>query len=666
LYAVETVRMLLADGLVTFEDGVYRPTGDLSELSVPASLHGLIASRLDSLDAADRSLLQAASVIGKTFTLDALAAVSGVQSDELVRQLRALVRREMLTLEADPRSPERGQYGFTQGLIREVAYGTLAKRDRRRMHIAAARYFESLDDDQIAGALAEHYLAAYRAQPDGPEGAAVAAQARLALRGAADRARSLGSFVHAARFLEQALEVTTDPAEQAQLHAAAGRASLNGLLIDEANFHMARSLDLARATGDRGVLMAALVDHATAISATGRVADSVHLLEPARDEYRDLRETAEYVQLVAELARNNLLLGRNADTIAMIDDILPTAERLDLTGEAIELLVTRGPALAGIGRIREGIVTLVGAVAASNSYGLVDAEIRARVNLSFAAAGEDPQLAYRVAREGVDLVQRLGIRGWAYMLSNASALAIRIGDWDWAAREVAEAAQSPNDLAAQMRHAEIQGLRGQDVEQELQRIADIVADMTEIQAIASVDEIRAEVAFARGDDARALDFARRSYRLSLAPDSTTVQTAARAAARSGDLDGVRDAVHALEGQPGRVSVATRREAEAAIAVLEGRRRDGLAGYIDAIRRWRELGLEFEAAVCALNLITLVGPGEIESRAAGLFAGGIFQRVGASPHHAILERAMGAVVAASPPKRDAPVVDETRASAAPAE
>jgi hypothetical protein len=250
------------------------------------------------------------------------------------------------------------------------------------------------------------------------------------------------------------------------------------------------------------------------------------------------------------------------------------------------------------------------------------------------------------------------------MLSNASALAIRIGDWDWAAREVAEAAQSPNDLAAQMRHAEIQGLRGQDVEQELQRIADVVADMTEVQAIASVDEIRAEVAFARGDDARALDFARRSYRLSLAPDSTTVQTAARAAARSGDLDGVRDAVHALEGQPGRVSGATRREAESAIAVLEGRRSEGLAGYIDAIRRWRELGLEFEAAVCALNLITLVGPGEIESRAAGLFAGGIFQRVGASSHHALLERAMGAV--ASPPKREAPVVDETRASAAPAE
>ena len=127
------------------------------------------------------------------------------------------------------------------------------------------------------------------------------------------------------------------------------------------------------------------------------------MLEPAREEYSDLRETAEYVQLAAELARGHLLLGHGQETIAIVDDILPTAERLDLTREAIELLVTRGPALAGIGRIREGIVTLVGAVAASSSYGLVDSEMRARVNLSFAAAGEDPQLAYRVSREGVEL-----------------------------------------------------------------------------------------------------------------------------------------------------------------------------------------------------------------------------------------------------------------------
>ena len=45
-------------------------------------------------------------------------------------------------------------YGFVQALIREVAYGTLAKRDRRSRHLAAARFFESLGEDELAGALA--------------------------------------------------------------------------------------------------------------------------------------------------------------------------------------------------------------------------------------------------------------------------------------------------------------------------------------------------------------------------------------------------------------------------------------------------------------------------------------------------------------------------------
>ena len=163
---------------------------------------------------ADRSLLQAASVIGKTFGSRPSRRSADLRPDEISTAPGARPSRDAHP-GRDPRSPERGQYGFVQGLVREVAYGTLAKRDRRRMHLAAARFFETLDDEGIAGALAEHYLAAYHAQPDGPEGEAVAAQARVALRGAAERARSLGSFLQASRFLEQALEVTTDSREEA-------------------------------------------------------------------------------------------------------------------------------------------------------------------------------------------------------------------------------------------------------------------------------------------------------------------------------------------------------------------------------------------------------------------------------------------------------------------
>ena len=171
LYAVETIRMLVADGrLVARAGGGYEPAGELGELAVPGTLHALIAARLDALDPADRALLQDAAVLGQSFTADALAAIAGSTAAAIDGRLDQLVRGDLLHVEVDPRSPERGQYAFVQALIREVAYSTLAMRDRRSRHLAAARHFESLGDDELAGALAAHYVAAYRASAEGDGG----------------------------------------------------------------------------------------------------------------------------------------------------------------------------------------------------------------------------------------------------------------------------------------------------------------------------------------------------------------------------------------------------------------------------------------------------------------------------------------------------------------
>ena len=192
LYAVETVRMLLAQGRLLLEDGVYRPSGDVSALAVPETLTALISARLDELDAADRSLVADAAVLGQSFTPAAVAAVSGEDVGAVEPRLRALVRRELLVQQVDPRSPERGQYAFVQALIREVAYNTLAKRDRKVRHLAAARFFETLETDELAGALAGHYLAAHGYASRGPRGrrAGGPGAGRVARRGrAGGRAR---------------------------------------------------------------------------------------------------------------------------------------------------------------------------------------------------------------------------------------------------------------------------------------------------------------------------------------------------------------------------------------------------------------------------------------------------------------------------------------------
>ena len=194
LYAVETVRTLVADGRLVEKDGVYVPNGDLTELAVPETLTALIAARLDRLDETDRRIVHDAAVLGQSFTQDALAALTEVPVDDLDTRLAGLVRRELLRHELDPRSPERGQYAFVQALIREVAYNTLSKRDRKKLHLAAARYFEALGSDEIAGALASHYLAAHANAGEGAEADALAGQARIALKAAAQPSQGAGQL----------------------------------------------------------------------------------------------------------------------------------------------------------------------------------------------------------------------------------------------------------------------------------------------------------------------------------------------------------------------------------------------------------------------------------------------------------------------------------------
>ena len=130
--------------------------------------------------------------------------------------------------------------------------------------------------------------------------------------------------------------------------------------------------------------------------------------------------------------------------------------------------------------------------------------LRARVNLSYVAAGEDPRprVSGR-ARRGRARLRHLGMRDWPYMLSNAVELAIRIGDWDWARwprsrRPPASRRTWRRGCVGPRSTASVAPTSTTSC----RRIADSVADMTEVQAQASVDEVRAVVALAPGDDTR--------------------------------------------------------------------------------------------------------------------------------------------------------------------
>src|SRR5580700_10832055 len=168
LFAVETIRSLVDRDIVQPIEGVYRLTGEVGQLAVPDSLHALLAARLDALDPGVRRLVADAAVLGATFPAEALIAVSGRDGPSVRAALADLVRREVLSVSADPLSPERGSYGFSQEMLRQVAYDTLSRRDRKTRHLKVAAHLRAVfasDGKEVTDVIARHYLDALNAVP---------------------------------------------------------------------------------------------------------------------------------------------------------------------------------------------------------------------------------------------------------------------------------------------------------------------------------------------------------------------------------------------------------------------------------------------------------------------------------------------------------------------
>ena len=650
LYAVETVRMLLSQGRLVLDGGAYRPVGDLDDVAVPETLAALIAARLDGLDPADRDLVEDAAVLGQSFGLPGLAAVSGVGEADLEPRLRGLVRRELFVLDVDPRSPERGQYAFVQALIREVAYNTLSRRDRKVRHLAAARYFENLGTDELAGGLAGHYLAAHRLAADPAEADALAAQARVALRAAAERAAALGSHEQAIAFLDQALEITTDPADRARLHEGAIASARAGLDPAVVLRHAEGAVLERRRTGDREAIAAAIAELARTLR--GDFADparALALLTEAWGEFSDLEGTIAGVELMSAFASSHRGLNDSAESMRWQDRFMPIAERLGHLEATTRGLIGRGTSLMTIGRPREGIVLLRGAHQLSVANDLRDLELNARVLMTFFEQWGEPAAGLTLAREGLEIGRRVGSRSYGFqMVGNGSICALRTGDWDWTAAILDEwvALESASSQRAEfyIDRAHLRSLRGEDATADIEAatrlrveggITDPQWESYELWAAAS-----AALTGGRHDDARRLG--ERAVELTSYFAPLAYPLVIRSTLWAGDAPGAASVLTMLEasGYLGPALSADRLVARAGIDALEGRGPAALAGYREALRAYRQLGLAFDEAAATVDMATLLPSPErdlADVTAAITSARTTLGRLGARPYLDRLDR-----------------------------
>ncbi len=636
LYAVETVRMLVAEGrLVPGEGGGYEPTGDLSTLAVPESLQALIAARLDALPPADRSLLQDAAVLGQSFTLAAVAAVSGDEPESLAPRLRSLARRELLRQEADPRSPERGQFAFVQSLIREVAYGQLARSDRKSRHVAAARYFESLETDELAGALAAHYLAARDNAAPGPEQEALAAQARVALRGAADRAIALGAQAQAVGFLRQAISVTTDQAERADLLERAGRAATAAFLREEAIDFLAQGIAVRRTLGDRPAILRSIQLQGRNLLDIYDIEHAIGILESATTEFDDLAGSPEHAAVVTELARGYYVSSRPERAIELTESVLPTLEHLNLVEALSEAMITKGSSLATIGRNREGTAILRGGLELARSHGLAASEIRARVNLVSIWSYEDPIGALAVGRDGMELAARLGMRArQRSLLVNVAAMAVATGEWDWILR-IADDAMPADEgdvfsLTSLFLTFPVALARGLASQVEVERAIASLPGLEDANTVANALDLRAELDLVEGRLPSAYERQRELADLDPFSRVYGLWQASQLALLMRDLDRARETVGLFRaaGAHGRFLDASRVYLEAGIAALEGRRAEAVAAFRDAHVELEELAVPWIISYAQWIAALTLGPDDPIGSAAASEARAIMESLGA--------------------------------------
>jgi class 3 adenylate cyclase/tetratricopeptide (TPR) repeat protein len=644
LYAVETIRMLLAEGRLVPDDDTYRPVGDLTTLAVPESLTALITSRLDGLDATDRSLISDAAVLGQSFTIAGVSAVSGQAEAELVPRLRTLVRLELLTLEADARSPERGQYAFVQALIREVAYGTLSRKARKTRHLAAARFFESVGSDELAGALAEHYLAAHRYASEGPEADTLAAQARVALRAAADRASALGAPEQALAFIEQARTVTQDSAEQAELLEAAAVAATLRQRFNEAEAFLHDALALREALGDPRAIAHTLLRLAQVVIRSFRFDNATALVEDAVARFADLRGDPIFAALEGQLARVYMLTARWEESLPIADRVLEVAEREELTDLTADALITKGTALDNLGRHFEGIALIEAARRLLERSGNDALVTRAINNLSSVLADDDPRASVETARDGLEVMARRGERGFT-LTDNAVAGSIRLGDWDWALGLLEAAAAEETDPVARSAALagiiQIRAFRGVTVDELMAQLATALERADSLSREAFLALTQAYAAFGAGNLPAARNGARRYAETWPQGGAEGWRLAARAALWAGDVEAARADLEALEGlnRRGRGVALERLTIRAGITALEGRGGDALAMYREALRGWDDLGLPWDRALCTIDMATLLDPNEPEVVAAAAVAREALEAVGAQPFLDRLEAAL---------------------------
>ncbi|HLN05086.1 MAG TPA: adenylate/guanylate cyclase domain-containing protein [Acidimicrobiales bacterium] len=451
LYAVETVRGLVDKGvLAKGEDQELHLVAELGTLEIPPGLTALIASRLDALDQDERRLVKECSVMGGSFPRQAIEAITETDPSRLDELLSSLVRKEVLTVRADKLSPERGQYAFTQSLIRSVAYDMLTRAERKERHLRTASHLRTAFPDEgaeVSEVIAAHLDDAYKAAGDDSDADEIRGQACSAYVQAAERAEAVGAPEAAESAFLKAAELSAEATERAGFAERAGRMALLAGWPERAEQHFETAIALFAAAGrliDAARVTAWL---STALGAQGRHEQAITRLRVA---LASLEGAAAPPDVVAQLQRafggSLMFAGHLQEAAEPIEQALRLAQHFELPEPFAQALMTKANLLLSDGRFEEARFNFEGALAVARRHAVARVEMNAEASLGDLCMTRDLPGAEEHCLAALAVSRRCGARyNEAFSAHNLMYVLTMAGRFDEAYRLANDLLQSGGD-----------------------------------------------------------------------------------------------------------------------------------------------------------------------------------------------------------------------------
>lgn len=162
-YVEELIKMLIDEQVISTGEIWTVDESRLGQARVPSTLTGVLQARLDGLPESEHAVLQAASTLGRSFWDGALAALTGFDPGAVSTALDGLGARELVYPRQNSTFSGQREYIFKHALLRQAAYESVLKRQRRCYHLAAAEWLASQGRErapEYAALVAGHFEAA--------------------------------------------------------------------------------------------------------------------------------------------------------------------------------------------------------------------------------------------------------------------------------------------------------------------------------------------------------------------------------------------------------------------------------------------------------------------------------------------------------------------------